>query len=107
MTRFISYLRRRADRLSHRAALGMANGDPLGDKVTLAAVLVVFAWLGLDSINGYLLHVEQQATTHAVKRSAAEIDRLERVIVQCLNGQPIAVGGVAFECKTGSLGVTL
>jgi hypothetical protein len=106
MTRLFNFMRLRKT-FTDRTAARLAEQDPLGDKVVLVAMLVLFAWLGLDSINGYLNQRDQRTASHAVRHSAADIERLERVVVACLNGGAINVGGMAYECRAGSLGVKL
>lgn len=97
------YLHLRRKGFPVAAAWAKSNMAALGDRTVLAAVVIVALWLSLDSINGYFEQREQAVQ----KRSKAEVSRLERVIVACLSGGIINVGGVAHECSAKSLRIEL
>lgn len=101
MSRFIDYMRRRKQRFTHKASIILAKSHQSGDKAAFIAVLIFFLWIGLDSINTYF------DSKHIETCRAEEIDKLEKIIVACLNKKPINVSGIAFECKAESLGLKL
>lgn len=107
MIRLLDFLRLLAKGFSVRKAATMSQTDPVGDIVVLLAVCCFFAWIGLDSLNGWLDQREQRAATQAEQQSKAKIEQLERVVLGCLQDGVIAIDGIAHECRPVSLEVKI
>ena len=94
-----------------RDALKLSQPAPAGDRAVGAVVagtlVFMVALVITGAIDEHLDERDRIAASRATKQSATTIDRLERVVINCLNGRPINVSGVVFECRAGSLGVSL
>lgn len=107
MIRLLDFLRLVCKGFSIRKAATMSQSDPTGDMVVLLAVFAFFAWIGLDSLNGWLDQRERHAVMQAEQQSKAKIEQLERVVLGCLQDGVIAIDGIAHECRPVSLKVKI
>ena len=91
---------RRLQGFSHRAANILSNWDT-ADLVALSVSCAVL--LGSVLYIGVEMFWQGQQDTRRKLAAAEKIDRLERVVVTCLNKGNINVGGTAFSCHAESL----
>lgn len=94
-----------------RESIELSQSAPAGDRavgMVVAGCLILFCAYGIaGAIDEHMDERERIAAHSATRQAESTIDRLERVIINCLNSKPINVSGVAFECRAGSLGVKL
>ena len=101
--RLIQYAKLRSAGFSHFSAVAIAE-RPVSSAawyfvVSAAAVLVSLATA--QSAVGAIEQNKQDVAERA--RHLVAIDRLEKIVVSCLNGGYINVDGFAFTCKTEDL----
>jgi ABC-type enterobactin transport system permease subunit len=104
--KFIEYARRRKAGFSHKAASILSNRD-IGDAVAYALVCIALVFVALSTAAETIEEGRQESARRATAPFAVTVDRLEKLIVACLQGGVINVSGVAFECKAESLGIKL
>jgi hypothetical protein len=97
------YGKKRLKGLSHKAALSMLKSAYIGDTVAYALVVGVVIFLSLNAAANTIEEGRQKAANVASEASAETVDRLERVVITCLNGGALNIDGTAFSCKAESL----
>ena len=108
--RLIKYAKLRAGGFTHFAAKAIAERPVMSSAawyVTVAAAAVLVSIATAQAAGTAIERGQQVAAQSARAASAATVDRLEKVIVSCLNGGYINVDGTAFECRAESMGVKL
>ena len=108
--RLIKYAKLRACGFTHFAAAAIAERPLISSAAwycAVAATAVLVSIATAQAASSAIESGQQDAAQSARAASAATVDRLERVVVSCLNGGFISVGGTAFECRAESMGVKL
>ena len=102
----IEYNRRRNEGFSPIAAKILAdkpsklnNALPFAYVVTILAIVLGLLKLGASAIEDG----QQEAASHAISVAQVTVDRLESVVLTCLNGGTLNVDGTAFTCRAESL----
>jgi ABC-type enterobactin transport system permease subunit len=104
--KFAEYAKRRKEGFSHKAASVLSSRD-IGDTVVYVAVCVFLVVFSLYTAAETIEEGRADAADRATAMAATKVDKLERLVVTCLQGGAINVSGVAFACKAESLGVKL
>lgn len=104
--RFIDYAKRRKDGFSHKASSLLSHRD-IGDTVVYVAACVFLVVFSLYTAAETIEQGRADAADRATALAATKVDKLEKLVVACLQGGAINVSGVAFTCRAESLGVRL
>lgn len=108
--RLIKYAKLRACGFTHFAAQALAERPVMSSAAWYCAVAATAVLVSIATAQAAGTAIErgqQDAAQSARAVSAATVDRLEKVIVSCLNSGFISVDGTAFECRAESMGVKL
>ena len=101
--KLIEYARRRKAGFSHAAARAFLSQAHIGDTVIYTIACCVIVFFSLKTAAATIEQGQQDAADRATDIAAVTIDRLEKVVVSCLNNSVINVEGFAFTCKAESL----
>ncbi len=95
------------DGFSFKSAWIISKRETIWD-VTLYVLLSVLAvYLSVSTAIARVADIKKEIAAEAIVAPTIQIDRLEKIVVSCLNGKPVVVDGIAAECSIKSLGIRL
>lgn len=107
MTRLFSYLQYRKLGFKVTSAFQLSEPNHFVDKIILGLTIFILASLSVGFIIGYLESITNQSAIQAERTSKQQLERLEKVVIGCLQNGTMSIEGVIHECRPVTLGVKL